>query len=96
MAMRRRVGMLIAPFWWVFAAVWVLASYSIIVEYAKYGDPKYFHELWFVCSLFWAQFGFALIFSALLKTQKERVYDLLFLMLFPPLLLHFILFSFVL
>jgi hypothetical protein len=51
------------------------------------------NELWFLFSLLWAQFGVAVAFRALAKRNFRLVADKLFMAVFPPLVLHFSIFS---
>ena len=48
--------------WILGAVVWGTISLTILLEYRKQPDPRYLHELWFLVSLLWLEFGFAGMF----------------------------------
>ncbi|MBF0195145.1 MAG: hypothetical protein HQL71_11350 [Magnetococcales bacterium] len=83
-----------APIWWILAVCWGVASFSVISNYYQTkASPEYVNELWFLFSLLWAQFGLAVAFRALVKRNFRLLADKLFMAVFPPLVLHFSLFS---
>ncbi|MBF0382221.1 MAG: hypothetical protein HQL69_14450 [Magnetococcales bacterium] len=82
------------PIWWVLAICWGVASFSVISHYYQtQASPQYMNELWFFFSLLWAQFGLAVAFGALAKRNFRLLADKLFMAVFPPLVLHFSIFT---
>ncbi len=79
--------------WWIMAGVWGVASYAILDNYIQIGSPEHLNQIWFLCSLIWAQFGLAGAFAAMGRRQLKQAFDRLFIAVFPPLLLHLIVFS---
>ncbi|MBF0383054.1 MAG: hypothetical protein HQL69_18690 [Magnetococcales bacterium] len=82
------------PIWWILAFCWGVASFTLLSNYYhSQANPQYMNELWFLFSLLWAQFGVAVAFGALAKRNFRLVADKLFMAVFPPLVLHFSIFS---
>lgn len=80
-----------SPIWWFSATLWSVCSYILIADYLSYGDPAYKQDLWIAFSLLWGQFGFARLFSSILKRQSHQIPDRVFQAFFPPLFLRFML-----
>ena len=92
----KKIVLKASPVWWLSATVWSVVSYIIISDYMRHGDAANVNHIWFLCSILWAQFGLASAFSSLMKNETDRIPGCLFRAVFPPLLLHLILFSIVL
>ena len=91
----RKIGRNASPVWWFAATIWGLVSYVIISDYLRYGDMANLSQIYLLCSLLWALFGFGAVFSSLMKNEIKRIPGCLFRAVFPPLVLHFVLFSIV-
>jgi hypothetical protein len=74
--------------WAIGALVWGLLSLTIINEHFRVSGGSDWQEIWFLCSLIWFQFGFARLFSTLLKKQYHLLKDQLFMALLPPVVLY--------
>jgi hypothetical protein len=72
--------------------VWGVVSLTVLLEYRKQPDPRYLHELWFLVSLLWLEFGFAGIFHCLRHGLRRRIGKLVLASLLPPLVLHLLVF----
>ncbi|MBF0447288.1 MAG: hypothetical protein HQL67_03720 [Magnetococcales bacterium] len=82
------------PLWWILALCWGGLSFVVLSNYYQsQTNPIYMNELWFLLSLLWAQFGFAVAFGALANRNIPLLIDKLFMAVFPPLILHFAIFT---
>ena len=78
--------------WMVGALVWGILSLTILLAYKRQPDPRYLHEIWFLVTLLWLEFGFAGIFHCLRHGPRARLGKMLLVSLLPPLILHFLVF----
>ena len=78
---------------WIFGALaWMCISLVIIIEYLNMGESKYLNQLWFLLSLLWLEFGFAGLFSSVVKRKGEHLAVLVMLTLIPPSALYLLMF----
>lgn len=89
----RKIFKMAPAIWWVMALLWGTASYSILHHFIDRGREINPTFIWYMCSLIWFMFGFAGIFSSLIKRTTHLIPNKLFIAVFPPLLLHFLFFS---
>jgi hypothetical protein len=76
--------------WSIAALIWGLFSYVIINEHFRISDGSHWQELWFLCSLVWFQFGFAMVLISIFRKQFFLIKDQLLVALLPPVLLYFL------
>ncbi|MBF0455685.1 MAG: hypothetical protein HQL72_12820 [Magnetococcales bacterium] len=84
--MRRRPT-LINP-WLLGALIWGGFSLLIIKEHFRVSGGGAWQEMWFLCSLFWFQFGFGRILISLFRGQRHQLRDQLLITLIPPVILY--------
>ena len=78
--------------WILGAVVWGTLSLVVLLQYREQPDPRYLHELWFLVSLLWLEFGFAGIFHCLRHGLRRRIGKMVLVSLLPPLVLHLLVF----
>ena len=74
--------------WIIGAVTWGLASAILLGHHLRQGSPTHWVELWFLFSLLWFQFGFAGLFSDLIKRRYGRIRERILVALAPPVLLY--------
>ena len=78
--------------WIAGALVWGILSRVVLLEYQRQPNPRYLHEIWFLVTLLWLEFGFAGIFHCLRHGLRVRLGNMLLVSLLPPLILYFLVF----
>ncbi|MBF0446663.1 MAG: hypothetical protein HQL67_00535 [Magnetococcales bacterium] len=74
--------------WYLGAFVWGGMSLVLLDAHFRVSGGSQWEEMWFLCSLFWFQFGFGRVFVSLMKRRFFQIKDQLLMALIPPVLLY--------
>ena len=81
--------------WIVGAVVWLVLAVVFFNNTIHLIHADHIKGMWYLISLIWGLFGFAGALSAAIRGGVSRVPGFLLITLIPPLVLHFVLFTWI-